>query len=159
MERTKLKFTVIVLLVILNIILLGIVISQRSQAQVYQEAGRTQALVYLEQHGISVRSDMIPWESALEDPRVESEKADLIASQITTETWEIQSMRRPETLLVDFVTGLDDLGVKCTRISSVTEGYTHTIEGERTVFTPVWTIITDNGSYRLNCADGTLKKY
>ncbi|MBQ5584504.1 MAG: hypothetical protein IIU74_07175 [Ruminiclostridium sp.] len=159
MERAKLKFTVILLLVILNVILLGIVMSQRSQTQVYEEAGRTQALVYLEQHGISVEKDGIPWESALTDPQQAPENAAFISDQITTETWEIRPMRRPETLLVDFVTGLSQLGVKCSRIASITEGYVHTVEGERTIFTPVWTIITDHGSYRLNCADGTLRKY
>jgi regulatory protein YycI of two-component signal transduction system YycFG len=159
MERAKLKFTVIVLLVILNIILLGIVINQRSQAQVYEEAGQTQAMLYLDQHGISVKSDAIPWDSTLTDPRLDPEKAAFISEQVTTETWEIRPMRRPETLLVDFVTGLSQLGVKCSRIASITEGYVHTVEGERTVFTPVWTIITDNGSYRLDCADGTMKKY
>ncbi|MBR5534986.1 MAG: hypothetical protein IKU62_09110 [Ruminiclostridium sp.] len=155
MERAKLKFTVIVLLVILNIILLGIVLSQGGQARVYKEAGQTQALDYLDQNGIAVEGDVIPWESTL----TEQEKSAAISSQITTETWEIRSMRQPETLLVDFVTSLSQLGVKCTRIVSITEGYVHTVEGERTVFTPIWTIITDNGSYRLDCADGTLKKY
>lgn len=159
MERAKLKFTVIILLVILNIILLGVVIGQRSQAKVYDEAGQTQVLVYLDQHGISVEHDVIPWESALTDSRMDPEKAEYIAGQITTETWEVQAMRRPETLLVDFVTGLSELGTGCTRIASVTEGYVHTVEGERTIFTPVWTIVTDNGSYRLDCANGTLKKY
>ena len=159
MERAKLKFTVIVLLVILNIILLGVVISQRTQAQVYEEVGQIQALVYLEQHGISVEKETIPWESTLTDPRLDPEKATFLSDQITTETWEIRTMRGPETLLVDFVTGLSQLDVKCSRIASITEGYVHTVEGKRTVFTPVWTIITDNGSYRLDCADGTLKKY
>ncbi len=159
MERAKLKFTVIVLLAILNVILLGVVISQRSQAQVYEEMGQEQVLVYLEQHGVSVEKDVIPWENTLTDPRLVPEKTALLSDQITTETWEIRAMRRPETLLVDFVTGLSQLDVKCSRIASITEGYVHTVEGERTVFTPVWTIITDNGSYRLDCADGTLKKY
>ncbi|MBQ2926315.1 MAG: hypothetical protein IJE03_05775 [Ruminiclostridium sp.] len=159
MERAKLKFAVIILLVILNIILLTVVISQRSQARVYEEAGRTQAVVYLDQHGIDLEDDVIPWESALADPREDPEMAEFISGQITTETWEIRPMRRPETLLVDFVTGLSQLGVRCTRIASITEGYVHTVEGERTIFTPVWTIVTDNGSFRLDCADGTLKKY
>ena len=159
MERAKLKFTVIILLVILNIILLTVVISQRSQARVYEEAGRTQAVVYLDQHGIDLEDDVIPWESALADPREDPEMSEFISGQITTETWEIRPMRRPETLLVDFVTGLSQLGVRCTRIASITEGYVHTVEGERTIFTPVWTIVTDNGSFRLDCADGTLKKY
>ena len=159
MERAKLKFTVIVLLAVLNVILLGLVLNQRSQAQVYEEVGHTQALVYLDQHGITVEEDVIPWESQLKDSRLDPEQEDFLVQQLPTSTWEIQPMRKPETLLVDFVAGLSRLEVRCTRIASVTEGYVHTVEGERTIFTPVWTIVTDNGSFRLNCADGTLKKY
>ena len=159
MERAKLKFTVIVLLAVLNVILLGLVLDQRSQTQVYEQAGRTQATAYLEQNGISVEEDVIPWQSQLTDYRDDPDLEELVTKQVTTETWEIQSMRQPETLLVDFVAGLKDLEVRCTRIASITEGYVQTVDGEKTVFTPVWTIVTDNGSYRLNCADGTLKKY
>ncbi len=159
MERAKLKFTVIVLLAILNVILLGLVINQRSQAQVYEQTGRSQAVAYLEQNGICVEEGIVPWESTLADPQVDPERAAFISEQVKTDTWEIRSMRRPETLLVDFVSGLEELGVRCSRIASVTEGYVHEVEGERTVFTPVWTIVTDNGSYRLDCADGVLKRY
>ena len=159
MERAKLKFTVIVLLAILNVILLGLVINQRSQAQVYEQTGRTQALAYLEQNGISTEEGVVPWESKLADPQVDPEQAEFLSEQVTTDTWEIRAMRRPETLLVDFVSGLEELGVRCSRIASITEGYVHTVEGDRTVFTPVWTIVTDNGSYRLDCADGLLKRH
>lgn len=159
MERAKLKFTVIILLVILNVILLGIVINQRGQAKDYEQVGRTQALVYLEQHGISVAEDVIPWESHGKESRLDPDREAFLAEQVTTSTWEFQTMRKPETLLVDFVAGLSELGIRVTRIASVTEGYVHVVEGDRTVITPVWTIVTDNGSFRLDCADGTLKKY
>lgn len=158
MERAKLKFTVIILLAVLNVILLGLVIVQRNQTQVYEEAGRTQAMDYLEQHGIRLEEDMVPWESTLADPQADLEKGESISGQVTTETWEVQSMRRPETLLVDFVNGLSQLGAQCTRVVSITEGYVHRVEGDRTVFTPVWTIVTDNGSFRLDCAEGTVTR-
>jgi len=159
MERAKLKFTVIILLAVLNVILLGLVITQRNQAQVYEEAGRTQALEYLAQNGISAREETIPWESSLSDSRGDPDRQEMITDLAETDTWEIQAMRQPETLLVDFVAGLSELGVKCTRIASVTEGYVHVVREDRTIFTPVWTIVTDNGSYRLDCATGALKKY
>ncbi|MBR3751925.1 MAG: hypothetical protein IKK50_02195 [Ruminiclostridium sp.] len=159
MERAKLKFTVIILLAVLNVILLGLVITQRNQAQVYEEAGRTQALEYLAQNGISAQEETIPWESSLADSRGDPARQELISDLAETDTWEIQAMRQPETLLVDFVAGLSELGVKCTRIASVTEGYVHVVREDRTIFTPVWTIVTDNGSYRLDCASGALKKY
>lgn len=159
MERAKLKFTVIILLAVLNVILLGLVITQRNQARVYEEAGRIQALEYLAQNGISVQEDTIPWESTQSDSRVDPARQEMISELSETDTWEIQAMRQPETLLVDFVAGLSELGVKCTRIASVTEGYVHVVREDRTIFTPVWTIVTDNGSYRLDCASGVLKKY
>ena len=99
MERAKLKVTVIVLLAILNVILLGLVINQRSQAQVYEQTGRTQALAYLEQNGISTEEGVVPWESKLADPQVDPEQAEFLSDQVTTDTWEIRAMRRPETLL------------------------------------------------------------
>lgn len=157
MERAKLKFTVIILLAVLNVILLGLAMNQRSQTQVYEEAGRSQALLYLEQHGISVEEGLIPWESTLQS--LDEDAQQMVSELAATDTWEVQSMRQPETLLVDFVTGLSDLGVTCTRIASISEGYVHTTQGDRTVFTPVWAIVTDNGSFRLDCAEGTLKKY
>lgn len=159
MERAKLKFTVIILLAVLNVILLGLVIHQRAQAQVYEEAGRIQALDYLTQNGITAEEETIPWASSLEDSRTDPARQELLSELTETEAWEIQTMRQPETLLVDFVAGLSDMGVTCHRIASVTEGYVHTVQGDRTVFTPVWTIVTDNGSYRLDCASGELKKY
>lgn len=162
MERAKLKLTVIVLLAILNLCLLTNVIIRHVQAQLYENEGRTQAMVYLERNGIAAGEESIPWESALLGPNQNLEALLLPGSETppleTAELWEVQPMRGPETLLVDFVQGLAELGTGCTEMQAITEGYICTSEGDRAVFTPQWEITTDTGTYRLDCASGDLTK-
>ena len=105
MERAKLKFTVIILLVILNVILLGIVINQRGQAKDYEQVGRTQALVYLEQHGISVAEDVIPWESHGKESRLDPDREAFLAEQTTEVTEYDEGLVRQ---LIDKITVYDD---------------------------------------------------
>lgn len=158
MERTKLKLAVIILLAALNLCLLGVVVSQNRQTQRYEELGREQALLYLENRGIAVQEETVPWESSLRETSKPSQDQllDQKSSPPAGVTWEVQSMRQPETLLVDFAVGLEEIGTSCSEIRSITEGYTCASDETRAVFTPVWQIETDSGTYRLDCAAGTL---
>ena len=54
MERSKLKLTVIFLLVVLNLFLLGSVVLQHHQTQAYEATTRQQILLYLENKNDSV---------------------------------------------------------------------------------------------------------
>ena len=63
MERSKLKWGVILLLALLNVVLLGMMVQQDRESRAYAQAGRTQALVWLERRGITAREETIPWES------------------------------------------------------------------------------------------------
>ena len=72
--------------------------------------------------------------------------------------YEVETMRRPETLLADFARGLDQLGASCSTIEGITEGYRYLAQGERAVLTPVWVVETDGGTFYLDCADGTLSR-
>lgn len=158
MERTKLKLAVIILLAVLNLCLLGVVVSQNRQTQRYEELGREQALLYLENRGISVQEETVPWESRLQETNKPSQDQ-LLDQEVSPQagvTWEVQSMRQAETLLVDFAVGLEDLGASCSEIRSITEGYTCASDETRAVFTPVWQIETDSGTYCLDCAAGAL---
>ena len=65
MERSKLKLTVIFLLVVLNLFLLGSVVLQHHQTQAYEATTRQQILLYLENHNVSVAEEVVPWETAL----------------------------------------------------------------------------------------------
>ena len=65
MERSKLKLTVIFLLVVLNLFLLGSVVLQHHQTQAYEATTRQQILLYLENHNVSVAEAVVPWETAL----------------------------------------------------------------------------------------------
>ena len=160
MERTKLKLTVIVLLAILNLCLLGVTLFQHHQASSYEKLARTQALAYLENHGVTAKERDIPWESSLTTEREELEDQILDPAQIPTGglamTCEIHAGRQPETLLVDFTNGLKDLQTTCTQINTVTEGYAYTSEGDRGILTPVWRVETDQGIFLLDCASGSL---
>ena len=163
MERVKLKLTVIVLLALVNLVLVVIVVSRLGQAELYQREGRDQALIYLERHGITAQAETIPWESALLEPNQDLQTLIFPDSSLPpegmAETWEVQPMAQPETLLVDFVGGLEDLGASCRRITSVTEGYAYTSQGDRAVLTPLWQVETDQGIFRLDCASGELSRY
>lgn len=161
MERAKLKLTVIILLALLNVLLLSLVLSQNLQSRTYEQNGRTQALVYLNDRGIQAEEDVIPWESVFLDAKADPGKLMLEESPVpqgTVSSWEILSTRQPETLVVDFVRGLSDLGETCSRIASITEGYVDTGDGSRVILTPMWQISTDMGSYRLNCATGEVTR-
>lgn len=160
MERAKLKLTVIILLVLLNVFLLGLVLSQNLQSQRYEQEGRAQAMVYLNDHGIQAEEDVIPWESVFLDARADPSKL-LLEESLHVQTlssWEILSARRSETLVVDFVRGLSELGATCTRIDSISEGYRNTGGGSRVILTPMWEVTTDSGVYQLNCATGEVTK-
>lgn len=161
MERAKLKLTVIILLALLNVLLLSLVLSQNLQSRTYEQDGRTQAQVYLNDRGIQAKEDVIPWESVFLDAKADPGKLLLEESRVpqgTVSSWEILSARQPETLVVDFVRGLSDLGETCSRIVSIAEGYVDTGDGSRVILTPVWQISTDVGFYRLNCATGEVTR-
>lgn len=162
MERGKLKLTVIILLALLNVFLLGLVLSQNLQSQTYEQDGRAQALVYLNDRGIQVEEDVIPWESVFQDAKADPRKLLFEASQVpqdgTVSSWEILSMRQPETLVVDFVRGLSYLSETCSHIESIAEGYVNTGGGDRVVLTPMWRVSTDSGIYQLNCTTGEVTK-
>lgn len=160
MERAKLKLAVIFILAALNLFLLGSVITDYSQSKAYEETAQTQILVYLENRGIRADPGVIPWETGL------SPQAGDIPDQVFSdtplpdqglgETWEVQTMRQPVTLLMDFARGLESLGRSCTQILSIREGYTYLSAGGRDLLTPAWDVDTDAGTFRLDCAAGTL---
>lgn len=163
MQRSRLKLTVILLLALLNIFLLGLVMVQNHQAEEYAREGRMQAMAYLQRNGITVEEKVIPWDSTLTAPVKDPSGLKLVSGQIPQagmeETWEVRAMRRPETLLVDIANGLKELNARCTSIESITEGYCYSTEAERSIFSPVWAITTDKGSFRLDCSTGELIRY
>lgn len=163
MERSKLKLTVIFLLAVLNLFLLGNVFLQYHQARTYENTTREQTLLYLQNRGIQVDRETVPWESTL------SGETETAASQLLPDQslpaeglpahCEIQPARDAATLLMDFVRGLSDLGASCTQIKAIREGYLYSGEGDRAVLTPVWELETDGGTFRLDCAQGTLTQW
>ncbi len=162
MERAKLKLAVIFLLAVLDLCLLGIVLWQGHSARSYESAAREQAMVYLENHGIRAEKGTIPWDSAL-DVTVKELPEHILPEAPLPETGlgesiEVRAMRRPETLLADFVRETNRLRVKCTGISSVTEGYACAAQTGRVILTPMWVVETDAGTYYLDCAAGTLER-
>ena len=162
MERAKLKLAVIFLLAVLDLCLLGIVVWQNHSAKSYETASREQAMLYLENHGVRAEKGTIPWETALDVPVKKLPEHILPETPLPEtglgETFEVQAMRQPETLLADFVRETDRLGVKCTELRSVTEGYACAAQGDRVILTPMWVVETDAGSFYLDCAEGTLEK-
>lgn len=146
MERTKLKLTVILILAILDAVLLALVLIHDGQSAGYEEGGRTQAVRYLAQNGLTVAEDAVPWESALTPP-----KSDGVS-------WEIQTARSAETLLVDLVRGLDGLDPRPTAIRSIAEEWTTVRQGDRGVLTPTWVLETDAGLLTLDCATGAVSQ-
>ena len=162
MERSKLKQTVIFLLIVLDLCLLAIVLVQGHHTRSYERLTREQVLTYLENHGIQAEANVIPWKTELkgtikEFPKKVMEETPLPEEGLG-EWYEIQVMRRPETLAADFVRGLETVGASCTRILEVREGYRYSSQGDRAVFTPMWSIKTDRGSFYLDCAAGILSR-
>ena len=163
MERSKLKLTVIFLLAVLNLFLLGNVFLQYHQARSYENTTREQVLIYLQNSGIAVDRETVPWQSGL-DTELEKVSGQLLPDQSLPEEGmpahcEIQPARDAATLLMDFVRGLPDLGASCSQITAIREGYLYSGEGERAVLTPVWELETDGGTFRLDCAQGTLTRW
>ncbi|MDY3013796.1 MAG: hypothetical protein SOR61_01100 [Evtepia sp.] len=163
MERSKLKLTVIFLLAVLNICLLGIVFVQNRQSHAYEEITYRQATVYLKKNGIDVEPEIIPWDSIFlsqspGDTAMIMEPENL-PKEGFPENCDIQVMREPATLLVDFVQGLSKLEKTCHEITSITEGYHYSGEGARAVLTPMWKIDTDAGVFLLDCGSGELSLY
>ena len=162
MERSKLKLAVIFLLAILDLCLLGIVIWQNHSARSYEAAAMEQAMLYLENHGVEARRETIPWETALDVPVKKLpehilEEAPLPETGLG-ESFEVLAMRRPETLLADFVREADRLKARCSELRSVTEGYASSAQSDRIILTPVWVVETDAGTFYLNCADGSMER-
>lgn len=162
MERTKLKLAVIVLLALLNVCLLSIVLLRHGQARLYEQTGHQQALIYLERQGISVQEENIPWDSALLKPGNDPTSLILTPTSVPVEhiaeTWDVQPMAQPETLLVAFSNELKQNGFSCHQIFSITEGYTYTSQGDRAVLTPIWILETDTGMFHLDCASGEISQ-
>ncbi len=146
MERRKLKLTVILILAILDAVLLALVLVQDRQSAAYEETGRTQAVRYLAQNGLTVAEDAVPWESALTPP-----KSDGVS-------WEIQTSRSAETLLVDLVRGLGGLDPRPTEIRSIAEEWAEIRQADRGVLTPTWVLETDVGLLTLDCATGAVSR-
>ena len=120
MERSKLKLTVIFLLAVLNLFLLGNVFLQYHQARSYENTTREQVLIYLQNSGIAVDRETVPWQSGL-DTELEKVSGQLLPDQSLPEEGlpahcEIQPARDAATLLMDFVRGLSDLGRRAARL-------------------------------------------
>ena len=160
MERSKLKLTVIFLLVVLNLFLLGSVVLQHHQTQAYEATTRQQILLYLENHNVSVAEAVVPLETAL-STQSEDLTGQLLPQQALPEKGlpadcEIQPARAAATLLMYVVQGLPALGVETVTIQSIEEGYRYSGEGDRAVLTPMWALTTDQGTFLLDCASGAL---
>ena len=162
MERSRVKLTVIFLLIVLDLCLLGVVLYQNHNARAYEQLTRDQALLYLENHGIRADESVIPWESSLEIPVKKLPEHILPETPLPEtglgESYEVRSMRRPETLTADFVKGAEQLRARCTEITAVTEGYAYAALADRAVLTPMWVVETDGGTFYLDCSDGTLRQ-
>ena len=162
MERSKLKLAVIFLLAMLDLCLLGIVLWQNHSARSYESAAMEQAMLYLENHGIQAKRETIPWKTALDVP-VKMLPEHILEDAPLPETglgesFEVLAMRRPETLLADFVREGDRLGARCSELRSITEGYACSAQSDRIILTPVWEVETDAGTFYLNCADGSMER-
>ena len=162
MERSKLKQAIIFLLIVLDLCLLAIVLVQGHHTRSYERLAREQVLTYLTNHGIRTRAEVIPWKTELEG--TVKELPDKIMEETPLpeeglgERYEVQVMRRPETLAADFVRGLSDIGASCTQLSQIREGYRYSSQGDRVVLTPMWEIQTDQGVFYLDCAAGILSR-
>ena len=159
MKRSKLKGTVIFLLIVANILLFVMIKLEDFQSQHYEAMGRDQALIYLQKNGITADAKIIPWKTDLTGEAddavnyVAPEQKDLV--QRTTD-WEIQPMRQPETMLVDFVIALREAGKTCTEIQKIEEYYYYQKNDSQAVLTPFWRLYTDQGVFCLNASEGSL---
>ena len=162
MERSRVKLTVIFLLIVLDLCLLGIVLYQNHSARTYEQMTRDQTLAYLENRGIRAGRDVIPWETSLAVPVKKLPEAILPETPLPEtglgESFEVRSMRRPETLAADFAKGVEQLRVRCTEITAITEGFAYADQTGRAVLTPMWVVETDGGTFYLDCSDGTLRQ-
>ncbi len=159
MERTKLKLTVILLLAILNVVLLGKIVAQDQASRAYTETGRSQAVVYLQNNGITVSEAVVPWESGLRGKAAAELvlNGDQLPEGKLPLAYDILEMRGAETLLKEFVVGMASLGERCTVIREIQEGYWYTSDGTQALLTPVWRMETDRGNYLLDGNTGTLR--
>lgn len=162
MERSNVKLTVIFLLVVLNLFLLGSSLFQQAQSRSYENTTREQVLRYLDNRGVAVARNVVPWHSGLSVKRGELTKQLLPDQELPggelPAHYEIQTARDAATLLMDFVQGLSDNGWSCRQIRAIQEGYQYSGEGERAVLTPMWQVETDGGAFLLNGAEGTLSR-
>lgn len=162
MERSKLKWVVIFILTLLNCCLLLAVGIHNWESNQYESIVRSQAVVYLKNHGISTDEAFIPWETRLSTGIYEAKKQVITGMTVPegriSTACEIQTQRQPETLVVNFVVGLDTLQVSCSQILSITEGYNYRSEGRRAMLTPIWQIKSDAGVFRLDCATGEVTR-
>ncbi len=160
MERSKVKLTVIFLLAVLNLFLLSNVFLQYHQARVYEKTTREQVLVFLQHNGVTVAQAVVPWKHDLttraEELPDQMLPGQTLPSQGLPNHIEIQPARETATLLMDFVRGMGDLGQTCTEIKMIREGYQYNGAEERAVLTPMWQVETDNGTFFLDCAQGSL---
>lgn len=158
MERTKLKLAVIFLLVVMNLLLLGSAVVQHRQNVYYARAGITEAMTYLENHGVTAEREVIPWSSTLPDTLEKVRAAEgllLLGDPMPEgESYTIQPSRRPETMAVDLANGLAGLELRSVTLRSVTEGYRY--DDLARTMTPVWQVETDRGTFLLDGGTGTL---
>lgn len=70
-----------------------------------------------------------------------------------------KTVRSAETLLVDFLRGVSDLGKSCTQLRAITEGYLLNTDGLVGQLFPAWLMETDEGVFQLNCVTGALTAY
>ena len=160
MERSKVKLTVIFLLVVLNLFLVIIVLVQNYQTDRYTASTREQALRYLQARGIEAKLEDIPWNSAMDSGQKRSARLLLdgqsLPEGVLPEECEVLGMHQPETLLRDFAAGLARLDTSCGAIQAIREGYRYSQEDGHSVLTPMWRIETDHGVFLLDCASGEL---
>lgn len=158
MERAKLKLAVIFLLAALNIVLLGCVLMQAHETKEYERLARQQVMTYLQEHGISLSEEAVPWETDQTDIVLGEESdamgGDPLPEGGLPENCEVETARSAVTLLMELAVGLSDLGVSSATIQSIETGYRYAGEGDRGVITPMWKLETSGQSYYLNCATG-----
>lgn len=158
MERARLKLAVIFLLAALNIVLLGCVLMQAHQTKEYQRLTCQQVMTYLQNHGIRVAEETIPWETDTEPLTLDENSIQMGGTPLPEgglpDNCEVETSRDAVTLLMDLVRGLSDLDVTEAEISAIQTGYRYTGEGDRGVLTPMWALETDTQRYYLNCATG-----
>ena len=159
MERSKLKLTVIFLLVVLNLFLLGSVGCSTIRPRRMRPPPASRSCSTWKTTTSPWRRRWSPGDRPLHPgggpdwaapapagPPEEGLPADC----------EIQPARAAATLLMYVVQGLPALGVETVTIQSIEEGYRYSGEGDRAVLTPMWALTTDQGTFLLDCASGAL---